>query len=46
MRRVCWCWGSLAGGRDMWRPDREWRDDLVLVVNYLSLVAWIFKSMV
>ena len=46
MRRVCRCWGSVAGGMDMWRSDREWRIDLLLVVIYLSLVVWIFKSIV
>ena len=46
MRRICRSWDSVAAVRAMWRPDRERRVDLVLVVIFLSLVVWLFKSMV
>ena len=44
MRRVCRCWGSVAGWEGYVANDREWRVDLVMVVIYLSLVVWIFKA--
>ena len=44
--RICKCWGSVVDGRDMWQPDRKQRVDWILVVICLSLVVWLFKSMV